>query len=80
MIFLKKRKRAQKDTPGTVPESEVQEFPSDKGVHEMHEGSRPPELGEQGFYELGEQDLQEMEQPGHRTELQGQDKPWEMQA
>lgn len=72
--------RNQIDASDITPESTDQEFPADKGLHEMHEDSRPPELGEEGFYELGEQTLQEMEQPRHRIELQGHSKPWEMPA
>ena len=39
-------------------------------MHEMHEGYRPLELGSKPLHELGEQIVQEMEQPAEKVELQ----------
>lgn len=79
MIFLKKRKQAQSATSSIVPELANREFSEDKDLQEMYEESRPLELTEQALYELGGQNLQEMEQPRQRIELHEHEPP-EIQA
>ena len=79
IIILKKRKEAQRATSNTFPVSVDGELPTDKSLHEMHEGSRPLELSEQALHELNGQNLQEMEQPPQRIALH-EHEPSKMQA